>query len=94
LLPILESRDKRLRVQTIRNFARRKDPAAVKPLLELMNQQTLEFGTVEVSQSLVALAGSNFGYDIHNWGPQQPKNAHAIEQFKQWIAQNVTADVN
>lgn len=47
------------------------------------------FGTVEVSQSLVALTGTDFGYDIHDWGPQNPNNAQAIEKFRQWIASNM-----
>lgn len=92
LLPILQTKDIRLRIQTIRNFAKRKDTAVATPLLELMNQPALEFGTATVSQSLVALTGSNFGYDIRNWGPQQPRNAEAIEKFKQWIRDNVPAE--
>ena len=40
---------------------------------------------VTVMQSLAALTGQQFGYDMHNWGPGTPGNQQAIRQFQDWM---------
>jgi hypothetical protein len=40
---------------------------------------------VAVMQCLYEMAGSQFGYDMHSWGPGNGKNSEAIEQFENWL---------
>ena len=43
---------------------------------------------IAVMQCLQELAGSQFGYTMHNWGPGT--NGEAIERFEKWLKERAT----
>jgi hypothetical protein len=86
LAPLLFSKDARLCLEAVTCFARHKNPLAGPPLLGFLKLDRIDAGqAVSVMQALHALAGSAFGYDLHNWGPTA--NRKAITRFETWLRQ-------
>jgi hypothetical protein len=88
LAPLLNDPDEAVRLGALRCFAQQKDLAACPVILELlMSAHAGPAGQDEVTvmQALAALAGEQFGYDMHNWGPGTPRNQEAIRQFQDWM---------
>ena len=64
----------------------KRDLAAGPILVDAMRKETLnEQHKVDVMQSLVAFAGQQWGYDMHNWGPDGRGNGEAIAEFQNYL---------
>jgi HEAT repeat protein len=88
LVSLLNDPDEAVRFEALRCFAQQKDLAACPVILELlMRNHPGPAGQREITvmQSLAALTGQQFGYDMHNWGPGTPGNQQAIRQFQDWM---------
>jgi hypothetical protein len=88
LVSLLSDPDEAVRFEALRCFARQKDLAACPVILELlMRTHAGPAGQHEVTvmQAIVALTGTQFGYDMHNWGPGTSGNQQAIRQFQDWM---------
>ena len=88
LVSLLNDPDEAVRMEALRCFAQQKDLAACPVILELlMRHHAGPAGQHEITvmQSLAALTGQQFGYDMHNWGPGTPGNQQAIRQFQDWM---------
>ncbi|MBN2583260.1 MAG: M48 family metalloprotease, partial [Planctomycetes bacterium] len=89
LLPLLSDPDEEVRLQGLRCFAQQKDLAAGPTILDfLRGSHTGPAGQREVTvmQSLAALTGEQFGYDMHHWGADAPGNQEAIRRFEAWLS--------
>jgi len=87
LLPLLQDDDDVFE-QALRCFARHKDPEAGKVILAMLKQTEISSQLeVAVMQCFHEMAGSTFGYHMHNWGPGHDKNRQAIEKFQSWLKQ-------
>jgi hypothetical protein len=81
---LLSSDDQKLKVDAIECFAKHKDVQAGPAILAMLKLQPVDAGSeVTILQSLQALAGSTFGYDQFQWGPD--KNAAAIAKYEKWL---------
>ena len=86
LLPLLYDPDGYVRFYALLGFGKRKDLAAGPVILEALRKEQLdEQYKVWVMQSMGALSGSTWNYDMHEWGPGKPGNKKAIEQFEAWL---------
>jgi HEAT repeat protein len=73
-----------VRSEAVACYAEHKDARAAPVMLAMMKLETLEEGSkVVVMQSLVKLTGTQFGYNMHEWGPK--KNLAAIQKFDAWV---------
>ena len=97
LLPLLADADEKVRFDALRCFAQQKDLAAGPVLLELLGREKPaekpRAYEVTVMQALAALTGQQFGYFMHEWGPNRPSNRKAIEKLEAWLqekAKNAT----
>ena len=86
LLPLLNDEDETVRFDALRCFAEQKDLAAGPVILKVLRQDKLADGyRVTVMQGMSKMAGSTFGYSLHNWGPGTSGNKRAIEKFEAWL---------
>lgn len=86
LLPLLKDKKEDVFKQALRCFARHKDPEAGKVVLDMLKRsEILRQLEVTVMQCFREMAGSSFGYSMHNWGPGNRKNSEAIEKFENWL---------
>ena len=86
LLPLLKDKKEDVFKQALRCFARHKDPEAGKVILGMLKKNEIPRQLeVAVMQSFREMAGSSFGYSMHNWGPGKRKNSEAIEKFENWL---------
>ena len=85
LLPLLKDANGFVKMAALRCFSQQHDLAAGPVILKLLKE---EAGSVQdkvtVMQALSQLAGTNFNYDMHNWGPS---NTKAIKEFEAWLSQ-------
>jgi hypothetical protein len=92
LLHLLNDKDETVRFEALRCFAEQKDLAAGPAILKLLRQDKLAEGhKVTVMQTMSKLAGSTFGYRLHNWGPGTSANKQAIEKFEAWLRARQTS---
>ncbi len=86
LLPLLSDKEEAVQFDALRCFAQQKDLAAGPVILKLLKRHQLdEQFKVTVMQAMSKLAGSNFNYYMHEWGPDRPANQRAIEKFEAWL---------
>ncbi len=87
LLPLLNDRDEAVRFAALSCFSKQKDLAAGPIILKLLRRDRLtdEQQKITVMQSMSALSGNAWNYDMHNWGPDQPGNERAIGRFEAWL---------
>ena len=84
LLPLLKDADGKVKMAALRCFSQREDLAAGPVILEMLKaEQVDEQDKVPVMQALSKLAGTNFNYDLHHWGPS---NVKPIKEFEEWLA--------
>jgi hypothetical protein len=89
LMLLLNDGDESVQIEALRCFAQQKDLAVCPVILDsLMRNHAGPGGQREVTVmlALAALAGQQFGYDMHNWGPGTPGNWQAIVEFEVWMA--------
>lgn len=94
LMALLNDSDEGVRLQALRCFARQEDRAAGPVILEYLQDSSdgpAAQREVTVMQALHALTGQHFGYDMHTWGPDTPRNARAIAKFEAWLAERLPA---
>ncbi|UCF16780.1 MAG: hypothetical protein JSW59_04815 [Phycisphaerales bacterium] len=86
LMPLLKDKEQDVFKQALRCFARHKDPEAGKIILDLLKKNEISSQLkVTVMQCFSEMAGSNFGYYMHKWGPGYGRNSEAIEKFENWL---------
>ena len=89
LLPLLADADETVRFDALRCFAQQKDLAAGPVILDLLRREKISENAqaydVTVMQALTALTGKQFGYYMHEWGPNRPSNRKAIEKLEIWL---------
>ena len=86
LLPLLKDKEADVFEQALRCCTRHKDPEAGKVILAMLKQTEISSQLeVAVMQCFQELAGSHFGYYMHDWGPGHDKNSKAIETFESWL---------
>ncbi len=88
LLTLLAGDDIELRLEAAVAFAEQKDSVAGEVLLQMWQQPAAEDVKVKVMQTVGKLAGSAFGYNMHEWAERTPGNLDAIEKLRQWIWQH------
>ena len=85
LLPLLKDANGPVKMAALRCFSQKNDLAAGPVILKMLKE---EAGSVQdkvtVMQALSNLAGTNFNYDLHNWGPS---NTRPIRKFENWLNQ-------
>ena len=74
-------------------LAKQQDLWVGKSLLEMLEDESIALGNrVTVMQSLAALAGKQFGYNMHEWGAATPENQVALSKFRGWLAEQDSAE--
>ena len=85
LLPLLNDADGSVSMTALRCFSQKKDLAAAPVILKLLKQKQVSAqNEATVMQAFSVLAGTNFNYDMHNWGPS---NTQPIKAFEEWLIQ-------
>jgi len=86
LLPLLRDKDEVVRLEALVSFAHQKDLVTGPIILGLLRQDRLAEGAkFKAMQSLSALTGDTFGYDIHNLVPAKKGNREAIRKIEAWL---------
>ncbi len=86
LLPLLGDEDEVVRLEALLSFAHQKDLVTGPIILELLRQDRLDEAVkFKAMQSLSALTGKTFGYDMHNWVPAGKGNREAIRKIEAWL---------
>lgn len=89
LLPLMNAQDQKTATLAAWVFATQKDIAAGPVLLKWIQLPAMdESNKVRISQAMSRLTGISVNYDMHSWGPQNPRNQAAIAKFSTWIEQN------
>lgn len=75
-----------MRAMALRGFSAKKDMAAGPVILEALTcEQTNEGFKIAVMQSMSALTGKSWNYNLHEWGLGSKENREAVERFKAWL---------
>ena len=92
LVAMLNDSDERLRWVTASSFAGKRDPISLRPLLKLLQSETLKISLRnDVVEKVRDFAGTDLGYVIDHSVEQQkltPNNLEAIQKFQTWIEKN------
>jgi hypothetical protein len=92
LLDLLGSADLDVKLDTACGFAAARDPICGRTLIEFLRMPSVPPNTDwRVMQAISKLADSTFNYDIHHWGPENPRNQQAIQQFHLWLVRSGNA---
>jgi hypothetical protein len=86
LLGSLKSKDATVKKAAIQAFGEHKDVAVAPALREALTATEHPSGDVDILRALRTLTGTDFSYQLHQWGPA--KNADAIKKFDEWTLQH------
>ena len=87
LMPLLKDANGPVKMAALRCFSQQHDLAAGPVILEMLKEEAgLVQDKVTVMQALSNLAGTNFNYDMHNWGTGKI-NTRSIEEIENWFNQ-------